>query len=1165
MLNWNENGISDPFESGWFLRPLNWLADIATQAGQLPPLDDGNKHSIRYANLMRWNASYSNSSDPEYTGGTIALDNKVGTKFAWIYKQIKDTDGDQDESTILTEIAIPKATTPSSSPLPAVVGNTNSSQTGDDAEQQAIVRHTDSNGNNYYLLVNGESEDAISRGEGHEQADQLQLLYYVNGTSYLMDSGYDHGDPKDNSTWNKYSLHNVFHASDMLDSQDDGLPPPYVRPDKLRKVSEHNWVDYLYSVQKPGVTTIYANVLLDHYMVPNDLYNSEYNRKVLFIKNDQYGLPPFIIDINSDVISDCSLNGVDKTVYQGTMQYASDTRNVDYSDYNGWIKLTGYSGSPTPNNMYVFLSPIEWKLNGSEDTFSTNGIRLREVSNRDIDPEHQSGYLASAFSLSKRNAMNSCSWSTISIFQLSNSVPSSVPSPLFSYPDDDKQREVQAWSYSVSSNVIDVVIKRGKVNGLGDSQFNNDITFTVPQANNTSLKLPGGKDFGFARLIKEGNFWIADPDYQINLQQLAYFYTSSTSIGDKTFTAGYPVYVDDNVTLALNGNANMSNTTVHLGKDAYLKVSGSLTADDVVFTSNNPDDASKRYAWVELDGSSEIENCTFTGGQIGLVQQAGTNNYVRNSTFIKNNVGIRTSGGTIKLEACKINNNTWNGLEVWGAHVYTDQIFTFGQTLSWKRTHITGNGQYGIDVRGPGTLDLKYTRVSENGTHEIMVRYGGWLYAGVTQPYIYNGYNRLTDNTNTGYYLKNLAYTTDGETYITNTAWAQMNYWGGGAPPAGKIYGAVQWDPYITQDSTIDHSTSAYSMNNQNIEAAINLYEAAPTNVLTMATTDQIVSDTTNGFTADELLWAKQRMMDLKEAIAKAPNDRWNIRRVQEWYHLARRYDVKNKWGERTGVNQKLEDWQEQMETWAPLSLAQSGALQTNNLTGGSASIDNKLNANIQQAKTVQLMGEASLLLSVDELLSDGKVKEALDRSSHVISKLENNDSKSILYAYQLGGWQQLGRYDSSYEALERIKALQPDPEMTEKITDADFKPQEKWLLRLMKENNQNKPVGSAPAAEVGKVQQESNNLPKEFALDANYPNPFNPTTTVPISLPKAAHVRVEVYNVAGQLVATLANKDYQAGRYQLRFDAHMLASGMYLVRAHLGGKVFTRKLTLIK
>ena len=107
-------------------------------------------------------------------------------------------------------------------------------------------------------------------------------------------------------------------------------------------------------------------------------------------------------------------------------------------------------------------------------------------------------------------------------------------------------------------------------------------------------------------------------------------------------------------------------------------------------------------------------------------------------------------------------------------------------------------------------------------------------------------------------------------------------------------------------------------------------------------------------------------------------------------------------------------------------------------------------------------------------------------------------------------------------------------------------------------------PSASAPTIAEKSVQSTDGNLPKVFALDADYPNPFNPTTTIPISLPKAAHVKVQVYNVAG-LVAILTNKDYQAGRYQLRFDAHTLASGMYLVRAHLGGKVFTRKLTLIK
>jgi len=73
------------------------------------------------------------------------------------------------------------------------------------------------------------------------------------------------------------------------------------------------------------------------------------------------------------------------------------------------------------------------------------------------------------------------------------------------------------------------------------------------------------------------------------------------------------------------------------------------------------------------------------------------------------------------------------------------------------------------------------------------------------------------------------------------------------------------------------------------------------------------------------------------------------------------------------------------------------------------------------------------------------------------------------------------------------------------------------------------------------------------------------PTTIIPISLPKAAHVRVVVYNVVGQQVATLANREFQAGTFQLRFNADQLASGVYFIRARLGEKLFTTRVTLIK
>ena len=89
--------------------------------------------------------------------------------------------------------------------------------------------------------------------------------------------------------------------------------------------------------------------------------------------------------------------------------------------------------------------------------------------------------------------------------------------------------------------------------------------------------------------------------------------------------------------------------------------------------------------------------------------------------------------------------------------------------------------------------------------------------------------------------------------------------------------------------------------------------------------------------------------------------------------------------------------------------------------------------------------------------------------------------------------------------------------------------------------------------------------LPKKFSLGHNYPNPFNPATIIPVSLPKAAHVRVIVYNVIGRQVAILANREYQAGRYLLRFNGNQLASGVYFIRARLGRKLFTIRMTLIK
>ena len=83
--------------------------------------------------------------------------------------------------------------------------------------------------------------------------------------------------------------------------------------------------------------------------------------------------------------------------------------------------------------------------------------------------------------------------------------------------------------------------------------------------------------------------------------------------------------------------------------------------------------------------------------------------------------------------------------------------------------------------------------------------------------------------------------------------------------------------------------------------------------------------------------------------------------------------------------------------------------------------------------------------------------------------------------------------------------------------------------------------------------------------LFANYPNPFNPQTTISYSLSNSETVRIEVFDLLGRSVATLVNQPMEAGEHTVRFDAGQLPSGMYIYRMTAGGQSFTKTMRLIK
>lgn len=109
-----------------------------------------------------------------------------------------------------------------------------------------------------------------------------------------------------------------------------------------------------------------------------------------------------------------------------------------------------------------------------------------------------------------------------------------------------------------------------------------------------------------------------------------------------------------------------------------------------------------------------------------------------------------------------------------------------------------------------------------------------------------------------------------------------------------------------------------------------------------------------------------------------------------------------------------------------------------------------------------------------------------------------------------------------------------------------------------------NEPFNLSITRNLG-VSNEISENPKQFTLSQNYPNPFNPTSTIEFTLPAAVDVRLDVYNISGQLVSTLVDSRMNAGQHSILFDASNLASGVYLYRIRAGNFMETKQMTLIK
>lgn len=161
------------------------------------------------------------------------------------------------------------------------------------------------------------------------------------------------------------------------------------------------------------------------------------------------------------------------------------------------------------------------------------------------------------------------------------------------------------------------------------------------------------------------------------------------------------------------------------------------------------------------------------------------------------------------------------------------------------------------------------------------------------------------------------------------------------------------------------------------------------------------------------------------------------------------------------------------------------------------------------------------------------------------------------LYEYYVTAFDALG--DSSFLWIKNLQHCPPDSQLVVS--------QPTWAY----------PGGFCvnPCCGLGKAtastgQEGSSALPTEFTLGANFPNPFNPTTTIRYALPQAAKVELRVFNILGQVVRKLVNEEKPAGYHQALWDGRdeegrPVSTGIYLYQIRAGDFIETKKMQLIK
>lgn len=193
------------------------------------------------------------------------------------------------------------------------------------------------------------------------------------------------------------------------------------------------------------------------------------------------------------------------------------------------------------------------------------------------------------------------------------------------------------------------------------------------------------------------------------------------------------------------------------------------------------------------------------------------------------------------------------------------------------------------------------------------------------------------------------------------------------------------------------------------------------------------------------------------------------------------------------------------------------------------------------------------LELETHQLVNAKSYKEAMDNLFLIKEKYNLNEDidKNTLYRIGVFYSDLYGDKKNAQKYFDELKAKYPTDDL---VNDID-----RWLNAASGESKNGSYIaiaqtgGDASASEEASISVE------------NYPNPFNPTTRISFTIPQKGNVKLRVFDLLGREITILADGVYEAGKYEVSFDASSLPSGVYFYNLTTGSNTITKKMLLIK